>query len=164
MSGKREANYSTSDRIFDGVASMWLRKSAEEAPEVGTYNYDNVGEVEGWGANTTDLTDFNSQWSSTLFGEQIASKHGKSEQAKVDIDTLLNDVWFCVITEDTGKVVALLERARFQGVEYPSDYPMKNMFGDSSLWERIHDNDFKISGGTRDTMTRILTNYHRRDL
>jgi len=164
MSGKREANYSASDRIFDGAASMWLRKSAEEAPEVGTYNYDNVGEVEGWGAGTTDLTDFNSQWSSTLFGEQISTKHGKSEQAKVDIDTLLNDVWFCIITEDTGKAQALLERARFQGVEHPADYPMKNMFGDSSLWIRVHDQDFKIPGGTRDTMIRMLAGYHRRDL
>lgn len=164
MNGKREANYSFSDRIFDGASSLWLRKSAEEAPEVGTYDYNNVGEVEGWGANTTDLTDFTSQWTSTLFGEQIKSKGQTSDQAAVNIDTLLNDVWFCILTEDTQKVVALLERARFQGIEYPADYPMKNMFGDSSLWIRIHDQDFKIPGGTRDTMTRLLEGYHRRDL
>ena len=161
--GKQEANYSYSDRSFDGVSSMWLRKSADEAPEVGTYNYDDVS-VQAYDSGTTDLTDFNSQWTTTLLGEQIVGKSGKSEAAAINVDTLLNDVWFSVMIGDNGKMVSLLERARVMGIEYPADFVMKNMFGDSTLWSRIHDSEFKISGGVRDSAIRMMTPYHRRDL
>ncbi len=158
--GKREANYSYNDRAFDGASAMWLRKSAEEAPEVGTYDYNQV-EFEAYNGGATDLADFNNQWTTTLYGDKA---HGKaSESAAINIDTLLNDAWFSIMIDDTAKLTMLLERARVAGVSYPADHPIKNMFGESTLWSRINDNDFKISGGTRDNAVRILSNYHLRD-
>jgi hypothetical protein len=58
-------------------------------------------------------------------------------------------------------MTALLERARSMGIEYPADYPMKNMFGETTLWQRINDSEFKISGGTRDKATEIFRRYHK---
>lgn len=158
--GKRDANYAYSDRTFDGAAAMWLRRSAEEAPEVGTYNYDNV-DVQAYDGGATDMNEFTSQWSTTLFGEQMKSKGQTSGMAAVDIDTLLNDVWFCVMIEDHAKMTTLLERARLAGIPYPADYTLSNMFGQSTLWSRIHDTEFKIPGAGRDTVIRILTPYHQ---
>lgn len=158
--GKKEANYSYNDRTFDGASAMWLRKSAEEAPEVGTYDYNQV-QFEAYDSGGTNWDDFNSQWTTTLYGDK---SHGKAtDTAVVNIDTLLNDAWFSIMIDDTSKLSTLLERARLSGVAYPADHPIKNMFGESTLWSRIHDNDFKISGGTRDNAVRILTTYHLRD-
>jgi hypothetical protein len=157
---KRDANYAFNERTFDGAAAMWLRKSAEEAPEVGTYDYDKV-DFQAYDGGATDLNEFTSQWTTTLYGDQLTSKGQKSDIATVDIDTLLNDVWFCVMIEDSQKMVSLLERARIAGFQYPADYQIKNMFGVSTLWSRIHDPDFKISGGSRDSAVRIFSSYHK---
>ncbi len=158
--GKREANYSYNDRSFDGASAMWLRKSAEEAPEVGTYDYGQV-EFEAYNGSATDLADFNNQWTTTLYGDKAHSKAG--EAASVNLDTLLNDAWFSIMIDDTAKLTTLMERARLMGISYPADHPIKNMFGESTLWTRINDSEFKISGGTRDNAVRILMGYHLRD-
>jgi hypothetical protein len=156
--GKREANYSYSDRTFDGASAMWLRKSAEEAPEVGTYDYNQV-QYEAYDGGATELADFNNQWTTTLYGDKAHSK--ASDAAAVSLDTLLNDAWFSVMIDDYGKLSTLLERARIMGIPYPADHPIKNMFGESTLWTRINDNDFKISGATRDQAIRIMSGYHK---
>ena len=154
--GKKDANYSFTDRAFDGASAMWLRKSAEEAPEVGTYDYNQV-EYEAYNGGT-ELADFNSQWTTTLYGEKV---NGKAHvDASVNLDTLLNDAWFSIMIDDSSKLTTLLERARMMGVAYPADHPIKNMFGESTLWTRINDSEFKISGSTRDNAIRILGNYH----
>jgi hypothetical protein len=158
--GKRDANYSYSERNFDGASAMWLKKSQDEAPEVGVYDYNNV-EIQAYDNGATSMEDFSSQWSTTLYGENINTKGQTSGQASVNVDTLLNDVWFCVMIDDYSKMTALLERARIMGIEFPADYPMKNMFGESTLWQRINDRDFKISGATRDRATEIFRRYHR---
>jgi hypothetical protein len=158
--GKRDANYSYSERNFDGAAAMWLKKSRDEAPEVSVYDYNNV-EIQGYDNGATSMEDFSSQWSTTLYGENINTKDRNSGPASVNVDTLLNDVWFCVMIDDYSKMTALLERARIMGIEYPSDYPMKNMFGESTLWQRINDSEFKISGATRDRATEIFRRYHK---
>jgi len=158
--GKRDANYAYSDRNFDGASAMWLKKSQDEAPEVGVYDYNNV-EIQAYDNGATSMEDFSSQWSTTLYGENINTKGQTSGQASVNVDTLLNDVWFCVMIDDYSKMAALLERARIMGIEYPSDYPMKNMFGESTLWQRINDSEFKISGATRDRATEIFRRYHK---
>lgn len=155
--GKREANYSYSERTFDGAAAMWLRKSAEEAPEVGTYDYSQV-QFEAYDGSATELADFNNQWTTTLYGEKAHNK--SSDFASINVDTLLNDAWFSIMIDDTSKLVHLLERARMAGFPFPADYPIKNMFGETTLWSRIHDSEFKISGGTRDNAIRILSSYH----
>jgi len=155
MDAKRDAYM---ERTFDGASAMWLRKSAQEAPEVGTYNYENV-DIQAYDGGT-ELRDFNSQWSTTLYGEQISSKHRKSEAATVDVDTLLNDAWFCVMIEDHQKLQAMLERTRVYGIPYPADHPIKNMFGVSTLWSRIHDPDFRIPGSGRDAIIRVMQPYH----
>jgi hypothetical protein len=157
MDKKKDANYAFQERTFDGAAAMWLRKSADEAPEVGTYNYDNV-EIQSYDQGVTDLADFNSQWTTTLYGETISSKGKQSDSAQVNIDTLLNDIWFCAMIDDFGKMGSLLERARLMGIQYPADYTMKNLFGDSTLWSRVHDTEFKLAG--RDTAIRLLSQYH----
>jgi hypothetical protein len=156
--GKREANYSFTDRAFDGASAMWLRKSAEEAPGVGTYDYSQV-QFEAYDSGVTSFDDFKPQWTTTLYGDK---SHGKAEgSAMVDIDTLLNDAWFSVMIDEYGKLTNILERARIMGILYPADHPIKNMFGESTLWTRINDSEFKISGGTRDAATRILSGYHQ---
>lgn len=159
--GKQDANYSFQERTFDGAAAMWLRKSQEEAPSVGVYNYADVNQVEAYGSEVTDMNDFNSQWSTTLYGEKIASKDRNSETAAVQVDTILNDTWFSVMIGDVGRIESLLERARMMGVQFPADYPMKNMFGESSLWSRINDSEFKIDGATRDRSRLVLQRYHQ---
>jgi hypothetical protein len=158
--GKREANYSYAERVFDGAAAMWLRRSAEEAPEVGTYDYNNVSNVEAFDGGATDMNAFTSQWTTTLYGEQIASKGQTSEVAQVDVDTLLNDAWFCVLIEDMGKMRTLLERARQAGIAYPADHPIQNMFGESTLWSRITDSELKLPGMARDNALQLLAAYH----
>jgi hypothetical protein len=158
--GKRDANYAYSDRNFDGASAMWLKKSQDEAPEVGVYDYNNV-EIQAYDNGATSMEDFSSQWSTTLYGENINTKGQTSGQASVNVDTLLNDVWFCVMIDDYSKMTALLERARIMGIEFPADYPMKNMFGESTLWQRINDSEFKISGATRDRATEIFRRYHK---
>lgn len=159
--GKREANYSYSDRNFDGASAMWLKKSQDEAPEVGVYDYNNV-EIQAYDNGATSMDDFSSQWSTTLYGDNITQKNGPaSAQASVNVDVLLNDIWFCVMIDDYSKMTTLLERARIMGIEFPADYPMKNMFGESTLWQRINDSEFKISGATRDRATEIFRRYHK---
>jgi len=159
--GKKEANYSYSDRVFDGAAAMWLRRSAEEAPEVGTYDYSNVNEVAAFDGGATDMNEFNSQWTTTLYGEQITSKGQASQNASVDIETLLNDAWFCVMLGDIGKLQSLLERARAGGLAFPADHTMHNMFGESTLWSRINDPELRLTGVNKDQVIHILRGYHR---
>jgi hypothetical protein len=157
---KRDANYLFAERNFDGASAMWLKKSQDEAPEVGIYDYNNV-EIQAYDNGATSMEDFSSQWTTTLFGDNINTKDKTSERATVDINTLLNDVWFCVMIDDYSKMTNLLERARIMGVHYPADYPIQNMFGSSTLWTRINDSEFKISGATRDKAINILRNYHQ---
>jgi hypothetical protein len=128
------------ERSFEGGQRMVARKSAEEAPEVANYNYDSVDNVVGLESMTTDFSFLGQdQLSTSLYGHV-----GKERKPTYDPSVLLNDAWFCVMTDDGGKLYGILNTLREMGVKYPADHPFETMYGRTTLWERVNDNDYKI--------------------
>jgi len=128
------------ERSFEGGQRMVARKSAEEAPEVANYNYDAVDNVMGLESMTTDFSFLGQdQLSTSLYGHV-----GKERKPTYDPSILLNDAWFCVMTDDGGKLYGILNTLREMGVKYPADHPFETMYGKTTLWERVNDNDYKI--------------------
>jgi hypothetical protein len=79
------------------------------------------------------------QASTSLYGHV-----GKERKPTYDPGVLLNDAWFCVMTDDGGKLYGILNTLREMGIAYPADHPFETMFGKSTLWERVNDGDYKI--------------------
>jgi hypothetical protein len=128
------------ERSFEGGQRMMARKSAEEAPEVANYNYDAVDNVMGLESMTTDFSFLGQdQLSTSLYGHV-----GKERKPTYDPGVLLNDAWFCIMTDDGGKLYGILNTLREMGVKYPADHPFETMYGKTTLWERVNDNDYKI--------------------
>ena len=128
------------ERSFEGGQRMVARKSAEEAPEVANYNYDAVDNVMGLESMTTDFSFLGQdQLSTSLYGHV-----GKERKPTYDPGVLLNDAWFCVMTDDGGKLYGILNTLREMGVKYPADHTFETMYGKTTLWERVNDNDYKI--------------------
>jgi len=128
------------ERSFEGGQVMAARKSAQEAPEVANYNYDTVGNVVGLDSMTTDFDMLGQdQLSTSLYGHV-----GKERKPTYDPSVLLNDAWFCVMTDDGGKLYGILNTLREMGIAYPADHPFETMFGKSTLWERVNDGEYKI--------------------
>jgi hypothetical protein len=128
------------ERSFEGGQRMMARKSAEEAPEVANYNYDAVDNVVGLESMTTDFSFLGQdQLSTSLYGHV-----GKERKPTYDPSVLLNDAWFCVMTDDGGKLYGILNTLREMGIAYPVDHPFETMYGKTTLWERVNDNDYKI--------------------
>jgi hypothetical protein len=128
------------ERSFEGGQRMVARKSAEEAPEVANYNYDAVDNVMGLESMTTDFSFLGQdQLSTSLYGHV-----GKERKPTYDPGVLLNDAWFCIMTDDGGKLYGILNTLREMGVKYPADHPFETMYGKTTLWERVNDNDYKI--------------------
>jgi hypothetical protein len=128
------------ERSFEGGQRMMARKSAEEAPEVSNYNYEEVGNVMGLESMTTDFGLLGQDQASTsLYGHV-----GKERKLTYDPSVLLNDAWFCVMTDDGGKLYGILNTLRDMGVQHPTDYSFETMYGKTTLWERVNDNDYKI--------------------
>jgi hypothetical protein len=128
------------ERSFEGGQRMMARKSAEEAPEVANYNYDAVDNVVGLESMSTDFSFLGQdQLSTSLYGHV-----GKERKPTYDPSVLLNDAWFCVMTDDGGKLYGILNTLREMGVKYPADHPFETMYGKTTLWERVNDNDYKI--------------------
>ena len=46
------------------------------------------------------------------------------------------------------------------GVKSPATYEYETMFGKTSLWEKIHDNEFKIPYNKRQDAITLLTKFH----
>jgi len=123
------------DRSMTGAQSMLARKSAEEAPEVSMYDYDNVGNVVGMDSMSTDFGLLGQdQFSTSLYGHV-----GKDRKPTYDPTTLLNDAWFCIVTDDGGKLYQILSTLQEIGVKYPAEHPYETMFGSTTLWERVND-------------------------
>jgi hypothetical protein len=128
------------ERSCEGGQRMVARKSAEEAPEVANYNYDAVDNVMGLESMTTDFSFLGQdQLSTSLYGHV-----GKERKPTYDPGVLLNDAWFCVMTDDGGKLYGILNTLREMGVKYPADHPFETMFGKTTLWERVNDEFYKI--------------------
>jgi len=144
-----------SDRSFDGAQSMLARKSAEEAPEVASYNYDNVGTFAGLDGISTDFDALNrSQLSTSMYG------HVGKEAPKYDPTVLLNDAWFCIVGDDGSKLYQILTTLQKAGVPYPADYKYETMFGETSLWERINDDElFKVPSKNRGDARTLLARF-----
>jgi hypothetical protein len=57
----------------------------------------------------------------------------------------LNDAWFCIMTDDGGKLYGILNTLKGMGIQGPADHPFETMFGKSTLWERVNDDFYKIT-------------------
>ena len=79
------------------------------------------------------------QLSTSLYGHV-----GKERKPTYDPGVLLNDAWFCIMTDDGGKLYGILNTLREMGVKYPADHTFETMYGKTTLWERVNDNDYKI--------------------
>lgn len=129
------------ERSFEGGQRMMARKSAEEAPEVSNYNYDAVGNVVGLESMTTNFELLGQDQASTsLYGHV-----GKERKLVYDPSVLLNDAWFCIMTDDGGKLYGILNTLKGMGIQGPADHPFETMFGKSTLWERVNDDFYKIT-------------------
>jgi hypothetical protein len=144
------------DRSFTGAQIMLSRKSAEEAPEVNAYDYGLVGHVENLDYMTTDFDLLNhSSLSTSMYG------HVGKEKPKYDLSTLLNDAWFCIVTDDGSKLFTILTMLRNEmGIASPATHKYTTMFGETSLWEKIHDNDIKIPYSKRQDAIALLRKFH----
>ena len=144
------------DRSFTGAQTMLARKSAEEAPEVNAYDYGMVGHVQNLDFMTTDFDMLNhSALSTSIYG------HVGKEKPKYDPSILLNDAWFCIVTDDGSKLYSILNTLRNElGIKSPATHPYETMFGSTNLWEKIHDNDFKIPFSKRQDAIALLTKFN----
>jgi hypothetical protein len=144
------------DRSFTGAQVMLARKSAEEAPEVNTYDYGMVGHVQNLDYMSTDFDLLNhSSLSTSMYG------HVGKEKPKYDPTTLLNDAWFCIVTDDGSKLYSILNTLRGElGIKSPATHPYETMFGSTNLWEKIHDNEFKIPFSKRQDAIALLTKFN----
>jgi len=144
------------DRSFTGAQTMLARKSAEEAPEVNTYDYGMVGHVQNLDYMATDFDLLNqSSLSTSMYG------HVGKEKPKYDPSILLNDAWFCIVTDDGSKLYSILNTLRNEmGVKSPATHPYETMFGTTNLWEKIHDNEFKIPFSKRQDAIALLTKFN----
>lgn len=144
------------DRSFNGAENMISRKSVQEAPDVAIYDYNNVENVVGLETMTTNFDMIGvDQNSTSLYGHV-----GKERSPTYDTNVLLNDAWFCVISDDGGKLYNILNTLKAQGIRYPADYPFTNMFGTTTLWEKINDMEIKISNKIRDDAIRLFKMFH----
>jgi hypothetical protein len=145
------------DRSFGGAENMIYRASAEEAPEISTYDYNNVGNFEGLADMTTDFELLGvDQHSTSLYGHV-----GKERTPTYDTNTLLNDAWCCVLADEGGRLYGILNTLKSQGISYPADYPFTTMFGITTLWEKINDNELKLNNKTRDEAQRLFKMFHK---
>lgn len=143
------------ERSFEGGQRMMARKSAEEAPEVSTYNYEDVGNVMGLESMSTDFCLLGQDQASTsLYGHV-----GKERKPTYDPTVLLNDAWFCVMTDDGGKLYGILNTLKEMGVKAPADHPFETMYGKTSLWERVNDEDYKIPHSKRQEAIQLLQKF-----
>jgi hypothetical protein len=69
---------------------------------------------------------------------------GKERKPTYDPSILLNDAWFCVMTDDGGKLYSILNTLREMGVKYPADHQFETMYGKTTLWERVNDGGYTI--------------------
>jgi hypothetical protein len=96
------------------------------------------------------------QNSTSLYGHV-----GKERVPTYDANVLLNDAWFCVISDDGGKLYNILNTLKKQGIQHPADHPFTNMFGTTTLWEKINDMELKIPRKTREDARRLFSMFHK---
>lgn len=142
------------DRSFNGTQSMIARASQAEAPEVSTYDYGNVGTFDNYGGIDFDLIG-RDQHSTSLYGPV-----DKKTNVKYDVDTLLNDAWFCVLSDDGSKLYGILNTLKSLGIPYPADHPFTNYFGTTTLWEKINDDELKVPPKIRDEARKLFRMFH----
>jgi hypothetical protein len=145
------------DRKLTGVTATTLYKSREEAPEVGTYNYDAV-DVVAYDGGSTDLNSFTNQWTSTLFGGVVSNV----QMPDVDEEVLLNDAMICIRIDDGVRLLRSLETLKGMGHPFPADIEFGEMFK-GTLWSRASDPEFQIPEEHRETTLELLSYFHRTD-
>lgn len=73
---------------------------------------------------------------------------------------LLNDAWICVLSDQGTMLCDILNTLVNEGVNYPADHPITNMFGTTTLWDKIHDKEFHIPEKIRSDAIKLLSMYH----
>lgn len=148
--------HNVADRSLDGAVATSLYKSREQAPEVGSYDYDQVN-VMGYEGQATEMGEFTSQWTSTLFGGIGSNAMMPSE---VPLDTLLTDAMVCIRIDDGIRLKSILDQLKAMGYPYPADIEFGEMFK-GTLWGKTSDPEFQISEEQRDNALQLLSYFHR---
>ncbi len=143
------------DRVFEGAAASSLFTSREEAPEVATYNYDEVN-VTAFEDGSTNLNDFNSQWTSTLFGG-IGSNALMPNQVPPDV--LLADALMCIRIDDGVRLGAILKQVQEMGHPYPADVEFGELYP-TTLWQSANDPELQIPDQRREDAIALLSYFH----
>lgn len=143
------------DRSFTGAQTMLSRQSVEEAPAVSQYDYMNVGTFQALESMTTDFDLLGrNQLTTSMYG------HVGKEKPAYDPTTLLNDAWFCIMTDDGGKLYTILNMLKNElGIEKPASFPYETMFGSTTLLDKIRDSEFKIPHGKRQEAIALLSRF-----
>ena len=63
------------------------------------------------------------------------------------------------MTDDGGKLYGILNTLREMGVKSPADHPFETMYGRTTLWERVNDEDYKIPGSKRQEAIQLLQKF-----
>ena len=155
MSSKKTTVHDPGDRSFTGATASSLYKSREAAPEVGTYDY-NLVDVVAYEGSATNMNEFNSQWTSTLFGGVVSN----AQMPEVDTETLLNDAMICIRIDDGTRLLSILNTLKGMGHSYPADIEYGYMF-QGTLWGRATDPEFQISEEHREATLELLSYFHR---
>lgn len=150
--------HNVADRSLDGAVATSLYKSREQAPEVGNYDYNQVS-VMGYDGQATDMGDFNSQWTSTLFGGIGSNALMPSE---VPVDTLLTDAMLCIRIDDGIRLKSILDQLTALGYPYPADIEFGEMFK-TTLWQSTSDPELQIGSEQREDALQLLSYFHRSD-
>lgn len=144
------------DRSFNGSEVMISRASANEAPEVSTYDYNSVENFTGLEGMTTDFSVLEyGQNTTSLYGDN----HGGGK-INYDTDTLLNDAWFCIQANEGGKLYSTLCRLKNMGIPFPADHKFTTMFGTATLWEKVNDRELKMLESIRSSAIELLSRFH----
>jgi hypothetical protein len=65
------------------------------------------------------------------------------------------------VTDDGSKLYTILTMLRNElGVARPATHKYSTMFGETSLWEKIHDTEFKIPHSKRQDAITLLAKFH----
>ena len=151
--------HNVADRTWDAAVATSLYKSREQAPEVGTYDYNQVN-VMGYEGQATDMGDFTSQWTSTLFGGIGSNSLMPSE---VPIDTLLTDAMVCIRIDDGIRLKSILDQLKAMGYPYPADIEFGELFK-TTLWQSTSDPEQQFTGDQRNNALQLLSYFHASDV
>jgi hypothetical protein len=152
------AVHNVADRAWTSATANALYKSREEAPEVATYDYNQVS-VMGYEGQSTEMNEFTNQWTSTLFGGIGSNSLMPSD---VPVEILLGDALICIRIDDGIRLKSILDQLKQQGHPYPADVEFGDMFS-TTLWRSTNDPDLQVPPQQRESAIALLSYFHAPD-